>query len=75
MKKASYLVTDGIPGVAAKGEIIKVSDDGILIGRWLPMSKYYLLMQRRDSLRAPSTGQHSPPTRPPRRSRGWRRGD
>ncbi len=75
MKKASYLVTDGIPGVAAKGEIIKVSDDGILIGRWLPMSKFYLLMQRRDSLRAPSAGQHSPPTRPPRRSRGWRRGD
>ena len=61
MKKASYLVTDGIPGVAAKGEIIKVSGDGILIGRWLPMSKYHLLMQRRDSLRAPSAAQHSPP--------------
>ncbi len=38
MKKASYLVSDGIPGVAAKGEIIKVSDDGILIGRWRPSS-------------------------------------
>ncbi len=38
MKKASYLVTDGIPGVAAKGEIIKVSDDGILIGRSRPSS-------------------------------------
>ncbi len=70
MKKASYLVTDGIPGVAAKGEIIKVSDDGILIGRWLPMSKYYLIMQSRDSLRTPSAGRHSPPTRAPRRSRG-----
>ena len=75
MKKASYLVTDGIPGVAAKGEIIKVSDDGILIGRWLPMSKYPQLMKNRQFLRAPSTNPHSPPTRPPRRSRGWRRGD
>ncbi len=56
MKKASYLVTNGIPGVAAKGEIIKVSDDGrILIGRWLPWSKYSKLMESRDSLRPPSS--------------------
>ncbi len=75
MKNASFLVTEGIPGVAAKGEIIKVSDGGILIGRWLPISKYPKLMESRDSLRTPSVGQHSPPSRPPRRSRGWRRGD
>ena len=55
MKKASYLVTDGIPGIAAKGEIIKVSDDGILIGRWLSISKYPKLMESRDSLRSPSS--------------------
>ena len=75
MKKASYVVTEGIPGIAAKGEIIKVSDNGILIGRWLPMSKYYLLMQSQDSLATPSTAPYSPPTRPPRRSSGSRRGD
>ena len=37
MEKASFLVTDGIPGIASKGELIKVSDDGIHIGRWLPI--------------------------------------
>ena len=51
MKKASFLVTNGIPGIAAKGEIIKVSDDGILVARWLPMSKYPKIMASRDSLR------------------------
>ena len=40
MKQASFLVTDGIPGIAAKGGVIKFSDDGILIGRWLMTSKY-----------------------------------
>ena len=69
MKKASFLVTDGIPGIAAKGEIIKVSDDGILVARWLPMSKYPKLMASLDSLRPPSKGHHSPPTREPRRPR------
>ena len=69
MKKASFLVTNGIPGIAAKGEIVKVSDDGILVARWLPMSKYPKLMASRDSLRPPSKGQHSPPTRSPRRPR------
>ena len=55
MKNASFLVTEGIPGVAAKGEIIKVSDGGILIGRWLSISKYPKLMESRDSLRSPSS--------------------
>ncbi len=50
MKKASFLVTDGISGVAAEGEIIKVSEDGIVIGRWLSISKYPKLMASRDSL-------------------------
>ena len=70
MKKASFLVTDSIPGTAAKGEMIKVSDDGILIGRWLPMSKYPQLMSSRHSLRPPSGIQYAPPTRSPRRPRG-----
>ena len=33
MKKTSFLVTGGIPGIAAKDEIIRVNDHGILIGR------------------------------------------
>ena len=55
MKKASYLVTKSIPGIAAGGEIIKFSDDGVLIGRWLSISKYDKLMESRDSLRSPSS--------------------
>ena len=53
MKKGSFLVTKSIPGIAAKGEVIKFSDDGILIGRWLVTSKYPKLMASRDSLRPP----------------------
>ena len=55
MKKASFLVTDGIAGIAAEGEIINVSDDGILVGRWLSISKYRKLMASRDSLRSASS--------------------
>ena len=71
MKKGSFLVTESIPGIAAKGEIIKFSDDGILIGRWLSISKYPKLMENRDSLRPPSGSQYSLPTRSPRRRRPW----
>ena len=71
MEKASFLVTDSIPSIAAKGEIIKVYDDGILIGRWLPMSKYIQLMNSRHSLRPTSGSAYSLPTRSPRRPRGW----
>ncbi len=70
MKKASYLVTDGIPGVAAKGEIVKVSGDGILIGRWLSISKYPKLMESRDSLGPPSGDQYFLSNRVKRRPRG-----
>ena len=69
MKKGSFLVTKSIPGIAAKGEVIKFSDDGILIGRWLVTSKYPKLMASRDSLRPPSGSQYSLPTRSPRRPR------
>jgi hypothetical protein len=55
MKKESFVVTNGIPGIAAKGEIVKFSDDGILIGRWLSMSMYDKLMESRDSLRPASS--------------------
>ncbi len=71
MEKASFLVTDGIPGFAAKGEIIKVSDDGIHIGRWLPISKYPELMKSRDSLGPPSETQDFLPTRRLRASWSW----
>ena len=67
MEKASFLVTDGIPGFAAKGETIKVSDDGIHIGRWLPISMYPKLMESSDSLGPPSPAsgdQHFSPRRP-----------
>ena len=52
MKKASFLVTESIPGIAAKGEIIKVSGDGILVGRWLSISEYPRLMENRHCLRS-----------------------
>ena len=64
MEKASFLVTDGIPGFAAKGETIKVSDDGILIARWLPISMYSKLMESSDSLGPASGDQYFSPRRP-----------
>ena len=67
MKRATFFVTDGIPGIAAKDEVIKLYDNGILIGRWLPISKFPELMQNLDSLRAASEDEYSPPTRLPRR--------
>ena len=71
MKKESFLATDGIPGIATKGEIIKIDEDGILVGRRLPLSKYPQLMKCRHLLRAPSGSQYASPSRPPRRPRGW----
>ena len=71
MKKASFLVTRGIPGIAAKDEIIKVNDHGLLIGRWLPISQYPKLMKSRHLISDFSASQYSPPTRPPRRPRRW----
>ena len=68
MKKASFLVTDGIPGIASKGEIIKVSDNAILVGRWLPISKYPELMENGDSLLPTSEAEYSPEARPRRHS-------
>jgi hypothetical protein len=71
MKKESFFVTRGIPGIAAKGEIIKMDDNGILVGRWLPISKCPQLMNSRDRLRVLSTSSYSPETRPPRRPGGF----
>ncbi len=70
LEKTSFLVTDGIPGIAAKDEIIRVNDHGILIGRWLPISKYSQLMKSRHLLHVFSRDNYSPPTREPRRPRG-----
>ncbi len=67
MKKTSFLVTDGIPGIAAKDEIIRVNDHGILIGRWLPLSKYPLLVKSRHLLRVFTQSHYAPPDRPLRR--------
>ena len=66
MQKASFLVTDGIPGIAAKGETIKVSDEGIHIGRWLPISRYPELMKSQDSLGPPAGTREFLPARRPR---------
>ena len=75
MKKASFLVTRGIPGIAAKDEIIRVNDHGILIGRWLPISKYPQLIKSRHLLSDFSASRYYPPTRPPRVRRGcWKKG-
>ena len=70
MKEGSFFVTHGIPGIAAKGEVIKMGDDGILIGRWLPMSKYPQIMNNRHRLRTLTSDSYSPQTRPPRRPSG-----
>ena len=69
MEKAAFLVTDGIPGFAAKSETIKVSDDGIHIGRWLPITMYPKLMESSDSLGPPSADQYFQLNRVPRRPR------
>jgi len=69
MKKTSFLVTDGIPGIAAKDEIIRVNDHGILIGRWLPLEKYPTLVASRHNLRVFSQSHYSPPVRPVRQAR------
>ena len=70
LEKTSFLVTDGIRGIAAKDEIIRVNDHGILIGRWLPISKYSQLMKSRHLLHIFSLDKYSPPTREPRQPRG-----
>ncbi len=64
MKKTSFLVTGGIPGIAAKDEFIKVNDHGILIGRWLPLSKYPLLVESCHLLRVFTQSHYAPPVRP-----------
>ena len=69
MKNAAFLVTDGIPGIAAKDEIIRVNDNGILIGRWLPIAKYPQLVGNRHLLRVFAQSQYFPPARPLRQGR------
>ena len=69
MKNTSFLVTDGIPGIAAKDEIIRVNDNGILIGRWLPIAKYPQLVGNRHLLRVFAESQYFPPARPLRQGR------
>ena len=69
MKNTACIVTDSIPGIAAKDEIIRVNDHGILIGRWLPLEKYRQLVENRPLLRVFSQSQYSPPARPIRQAR------
>ena len=69
MKKTSFLVTNGIPGIAAKDEILRVNDNGIFIGRWLPLAKYPQLVESRHLLRVFAQSQYFPPARPLRQPR------
>ena len=51
MTKERWVVTEGIPGIASKDEIVIVRPNwGILVTRWLPMSRYPDLMKYRDVL-------------------------
>ena len=70
MRNTAFIVTGSIPGIAAKDEIIRVNDHGILIGRWLPLEKYPELVESRHLLRVFSQSLYTPPTRPVRQSRG-----
>ena len=45
--KERWIVTEDIPGIAMKDELIVVDHRGILVGRWLPLSKYDVLMASR----------------------------
>ena len=69
MKKERWIVTEGIPGIASKDEIVVVNQRGILIGRWLPLSRYPELIKSRHLLRAPRPDPYRRPDRPPRCSR------
>jgi hypothetical protein len=64
MKKTSFLVAGGIPGIAAKDEFMKVNEHGILIGRWLPLSKYPLPVESRHLLRVFTQSHYAPLARP-----------
>ena len=52
-RKERWVVLDDIPGIAMRDELIVVDHRGILVGRWLPMSKYPALMESRHLLRLP----------------------
>ncbi len=69
MKNTSFVLTEGIPGIAAKDEIIRVNENGILIGRWLPLGKYSQLVESRHLLRVFAQSQYFPPARPLRQAR------
>ena len=69
MKETAFLVTESIPGIAAKDEIIRVNENGILIGRWLPLGKYSQLVESRHLLRVFAQSQYFPPARPLRQAR------
>ena len=54
-RKERWIVLDDIPGIAMRDEIIIVRpDQGIIVGRWLPLSRYDALMESRRLLRLPS---------------------
>ena len=52
--KERWIVTEGIPGIASKGEIIIVNPArGLLVSRWLPLARYADLILHRHHLSSP----------------------
>ncbi len=67
--KERWIVTEGISGIASKNEIITVNPaHGLLVTRWLPLTRYGELMDYRDALASPDPywDDPMPPARPPR---------
>ena len=54
MQKERWVVTEGIPGIASKDEIVIVNPArGLLVTRWLPLARYPDLMMYRHCLSSP----------------------
>ena len=72
MEKERWIVTEGIPGIASKDEIVIVNPArGLLVARWLPLMRYADLMAYRHRLSFPEPFWDEPirPPRPPRSPR------
>ena len=64
MTKQRWIVTEGIPGIASKDEVVIVDParPGILVSRWVDWCEYPHLMKHGSSL-CPIDGPSSPPAR------------
>ena len=70
--KERWIVTEGISGIASKDEIIIVNPArGLLVCRWLPLSRYPDIMAHRHLL-SPLRLHRDDPMPPPRPARTYR---